>query len=243
MIKKTKDYDMFKLTNINRADGISHPRVQWLKQQIQRRNLLDMCPILVNKDMEIIQGQHRWQAAKELGVDLYYEIKELQATDILDLNSSKSWKLKDYMNFWARQGNQNYIKLESFAKETGLAFEQSYRLCSGHGSKTPQRTIFQRGEFVFREFKYKQRLGEIFDIIGKIKFLKTYAIYIESARFFNSLLKVMDHENYVHDRMLMNLEKLCDKIGPRATEKGYIELLCEIFNWRTTKRITFNGEE
>lgn len=68
MINKTKNYDQFKTTNLNREKGIDRNRVEWLKNQIQRRNLLDMCPIIVNSNMEIIQGQHRWLLQKNLGL-------------------------------------------------------------------------------------------------------------------------------------------------------------------------------
>lgn len=244
MIKKTKDYNMFKLTDINRADGIDRKRVDWLKQQIKRRNLLDMCPIMVNKDMEIVQGQHRWQAAKELGLELYYEVKELEARDILDLNSSKQWNLKDYLNFWVKQEHKEYIKLNNFMKDSNLPFDKAMRLCtSGDSTRGVSRNKFKNGEYVHKEFKYKDRIEQIFEVVHKIKSLKPYSHYVNSSRFFNSLVKIMDHEHYIQERLLINLERLCDKIGLRANEKGYVEMLCEIFNWRTTNKITFTGEE
>lgn len=183
-------------------------------------------------------------AAKELGIDIYYEIHDLEPLDILDLNNIKAWTNRDYLNFWAKQGKEDYIKFQEFMKETNLKFEKAFRLIAGptHGRDLTKRELFRKGLFKFNEFKLKDRVKEVFEIINHIKKIKSYSTYTESARFFDALVKIMQHENYDKERMIANLARLSDKLSVKATKQAYLELLMEIYNWRTTKKIEFKGE-
>ena len=101
-INKTKNYEMFKFREDNRLK-IDQSHVNKLINSIQSRNLLDMRPIIVNSDYEILDGQHRLLAAKNLGVEIYYEIEEkLEHKDIILMNVAKSWAVCDYMNYFVK---------------------------------------------------------------------------------------------------------------------------------------------
>ncbi|MEK6878376.1 MAG: ParB/Srx family N-terminal domain-containing protein, partial [Nanoarchaeota archaeon] len=69
-IEKTTDYKMFKKLKGNR--NIYKPHLNGLIQSIQEENLLQYNPITINSDMEIVDGQHRLEAAKILKLDIYY---------------------------------------------------------------------------------------------------------------------------------------------------------------------------
>ena len=72
-ILRTNNYDMFKFKKENRE--INYNKVNNLK-----RKLIDdgrqIMPIICNKNMEIIDGQHRFEALKELAWDVMYYIDE-----------------------------------------------------------------------------------------------------------------------------------------------------------------------
>jgi hypothetical protein len=68
-IYKTTDYDIFKTLAENRP--ISVKQVGKLVREIQRKNMLHIKPIDVTADMEVVDGQHRLAAARELGVPIY----------------------------------------------------------------------------------------------------------------------------------------------------------------------------
>lgn len=74
-MKSTTNYDMFKFRDDNRTK-IRKRHVDTLAESIQRNNQLEKHPIVVNQDMEIINGQHRLCAAKELGIPVYYIVQE-----------------------------------------------------------------------------------------------------------------------------------------------------------------------
>jgi len=66
----TYDYEIFKRMRGNRILNNSH--VKNLVKSMKEKYLPQ--PILVNKDMEIIDGQHRFAAAEELNLPIHYLI-------------------------------------------------------------------------------------------------------------------------------------------------------------------------
>ena len=68
----SEDYDMFSLIEANRVIRQSH--VAKLMQSMKNKNLLN--PIIVNENHQIIDGQHRYTAWKNLGMPIKYIIGE-----------------------------------------------------------------------------------------------------------------------------------------------------------------------
>ena len=68
---KSTDYKKFKLLEYNRDCDEKH--IQNLKEELSKCNDLHLKPLIVSPDLEIIDGQHRFRAAKELGIPVYYE--------------------------------------------------------------------------------------------------------------------------------------------------------------------------
>jgi hypothetical protein len=113
----TEDHKSFKKILSNRDLVPAH--VRNLVADIQRRNLLHLFPIIVNSKMEVIEGQHRVAAAKELKLGIFYIVDDnVKSTDIAAINANrKSWSGKDYVRFYAREGRAEYKKLETIMSD------------------------------------------------------------------------------------------------------------------------------
>lgn len=70
----TKNYDVFTMHASNREINILN--IKKIKASLCARNMLHLRPIVVNKKMEIKDGQHRFLAAKELGLEIFYQIDD-----------------------------------------------------------------------------------------------------------------------------------------------------------------------
>jgi len=95
-VKETNDYSMFRTLEGNRHLNKLH--VKRLKESFQKAYLLS--PIIVNEKFEIIDGQHRFEAAKQLGVPINFLIAPkygLKEAQMLNENM-KNWKKEDYLN-------------------------------------------------------------------------------------------------------------------------------------------------
>ena len=116
-MKETTNYDMFKFREDNRKE-ISNVHVRVLVRSITHNNMLKYKPILVNSKMEVLDGQHRLLAAKEIGVPIFYEVeKDMDIKSIISLQTQKAWTTTDYINAYAKNGYEDYIKLSDFCKK------------------------------------------------------------------------------------------------------------------------------
>ena len=117
-MKQTTDYSIFKIKKGNRTVNTAH--VQKIKDSLNKHTYLPSCPIICDKDMNVIDGQHRLQAAKELGIAVYYIIEEKPDADLLiDLNiTQRKWSTTDYITYYANEKNNvNYQRLAMAVKE------------------------------------------------------------------------------------------------------------------------------
>ena len=106
----TKNYNLFKPLLGNRV--VFENRKQVLISSIKQNGWITN-PILVNKNMEIINGQHRFEALKELNMPIEYIVfEDATIQDCIALNiKQQNWKLSDYIRCYAETGNDDYIFL------------------------------------------------------------------------------------------------------------------------------------
>ena len=115
----TYDYSIFKFIECNR--NVSH--IKKLKESIESIDLTMHYPIIVNDNMEIVDGQHRFEVCKLLGKPIYYEyinskdyIKGMQKLNV----ASRVWRQEDYLHFYCKLGNKVYIDFERFMNTNGF---------------------------------------------------------------------------------------------------------------------------
>lgn len=114
-IFRTDDYDKFKMLYGNR-DVSESKKIKLLRSIKENGYILN--PIEVNKDFEIIDGQGRYLALKELNVPVDYFVNEnagIKECMILNINV-KNWTIADFIKSYAEQGNINYIRLRNYEK-------------------------------------------------------------------------------------------------------------------------------
>src|SRR5215469_12497290 len=100
VILKTSDLSIFKNVSFNRDKNKKH--IQDVVKIIKKENLLHLHPILVNNEMEVIDGQHRLEAAKDLGLEIFYIKSNLSYDHILTSNLiQKNATLIDVIKFYA----------------------------------------------------------------------------------------------------------------------------------------------
>lgn len=115
-IKRTKNYEMFSFKKENRE--VNYNKVMSLKSKLLEDERQIM-PIICNGKMEIIDGQHRFVALKELNwAIMYYVDESVTAKDLISINNTqKNWGMMDYIHYYANLGNETYIKLEKICKK------------------------------------------------------------------------------------------------------------------------------
>jgi hypothetical protein len=121
-IYQTTNYDTLKIKNDNR--DIDYKKVISIIESYKTEGVL-MVPAIVNQDLEIIDGQNRWTAIKQLeeieGIrkPFYFIIQpEYKSEQMITINNnSTNWNKKDYLKHYIANDNKNYIIYEQFTRD------------------------------------------------------------------------------------------------------------------------------
>ena len=148
-IYKETDYSKFKYLIGNR--NLTETRKKRIMSSIQKVGYV-MNPIIVNEKMEIIDGQGRHAACKELGLPIYYVIAEGAGTDeCVNLNIGQTnWGLLDYIKYYADIGNDEYkglvLLIETYPK---ISAPIVTAIASGHIISGGRGDYIKNGDFKF----------------------------------------------------------------------------------------------
>jgi hypothetical protein len=156
---RTTNYDQFKTLIGNRE--LYGPHIKRLVHSISKQDLLEHNPILVNEAMEVIDGQHRLAAARELGVPLYYTtVSGTSIETAQELNiANRGWNTADFLESYVKRGFPDYITLKEFVirYETPIIFSASLLSYNQErGAVLPGEigTVFRSGQFKITDEAY-----------------------------------------------------------------------------------------
>ena len=108
------DYGSFKFLKGNR--DISERKVKAIILAIEKgeTDLLKFCPIIVNSEFVIIDGQHRFAVSMQLKRPVFFIIADqVELLQVATLNSNSSnWKISDFLNSFCDLKKPPYIKVK-----------------------------------------------------------------------------------------------------------------------------------
>lgn len=110
-IEVTRDYSIFKQLEGNRE--ATDKRAAKIAKSIRKVGYVP-CPIVVNEKYEVIDGNGRFKAIKNLGLHVYYIVVPgltIEHCVAMNINST-NWTNTDFINSYAEQGNRNYVSLK-----------------------------------------------------------------------------------------------------------------------------------
>jgi hypothetical protein len=228
-MKSTKDYSIFRDFSSNRE--VDHKHVNKLVNAIQKRNLLHVNPIVVDKEMRVIDGQHRLAAAQQLGVEIFYIQDSINRKDISMLNSNqKNWTAMDYINFYTIEKNSSFMALSSLINNyPEMPVSALLVLSNSEG----RRDIVQlkEGYLDVLEIDHAREVSDLCRELNK----KYQSSFVFDSRFPLALGQALRTENFKLEILLEKIES-----NPRAfvhchTKKQYLEMIEEIYNRSMSK--------
>lgn len=155
-ILTTTDYEIFKRRTGNR--DVTDVRKKKLVENIKKYGWVTN-PIIVNSNMEVIDGQGRLEALKELQLPVeFIVIENSSPTDCVALNLRNThWSAKDYVNFFGENGSEDYQRINSLVKEFDVSPNLVLR-AANRGQFTGGCGRFKKagGEIIFSEEEYKK---------------------------------------------------------------------------------------
>lgn len=116
LVLNVTDYSLFKTIACNRDIDENH--VRKIRKLIEKKGYLISSFVLVDEDFNIQDGQHRFEACKQLGLPIRtIMIKGLTVEHMKQLNTaSRNWGYEDAIKHYAKLGDENYIILDGILK-------------------------------------------------------------------------------------------------------------------------------
>ena len=232
-IYTTSNYDIFKTLVDNRE-----VRTKTTRKIINSINEVGYIinPIIVNEKMEIIDGQNRLEALKQLGMPVDYIVAEgtnVKHCRALNINQS-NWTTLDWIRSYASGGDDNYQNLLKLIEEFPDMKLQVIAYATS-GMFGGVNTEFIRGKFICGNAEYEKARKALM-------FLRTMIPYIRNIDGNSYMMECAAIWGF-YDAEVDN-NKLVDKVRnywsiskPIANFDMALEQLEAIYNYRSREKV------
>lgn len=239
-VYKTTDYSRFKILIGNRKTNDIH--VRRLVQSFEKKYLISI--IAVNERWQIIDGQHRFLAAREKALPLYYIILKgygLEEVQILNTNSS-NWKKEDYLKAYCDLGYEPYLQMRQFMvdfPDFGIAVSEQLLTNTTGGVNNRGSIMDGKGrQRNFQDGKLEiESLQQAYDNGEKVMMFKPYYDGFNRSIFVSSLIGLFKNENYNHAEMISKVANNPTSLQHCSNVTQYKLLLEEIYNFRRREKV------
>jgi hypothetical protein len=246
-VLSTTNYDMFNHVDGNRIVNKLH--VRRLRESFKTKYLLS--PIIVNSRFQIIDGQHRFNAAKELGLPINYIIcpdYQLKEVQLLNTNS-KNWKREDYLNAFCDLGYEHYVALRKFKnlypehgiencmtllsnKVGGLASSRKEFITETNKKGAFASRTFEEGEFKVEDYENACNMAD------KIRMIKPYYAYYYRRIFVITMVAMFKNKDYNHNQLITKLNHCPIPLENRINVTQQKLLIEEIYNYKSRDKVS-----
>ena len=237
-ILETRNYEQFKLYKQNRA--ISDQHVERIKVMMEKMGFLDGFPVVVDSQMNIIDGQHRFEAAKRISIPVKYVMVNASCKKGIEMipfinSTQKKWGVGEYLEYWCNIGLNTYKTLRDFQNYFKYPVDTCIMLLSGRADRDEIRTTFRNGDLSIVDLEGATQIAK------QMLDFRTYYSFFNHALFMRALVIMMRNQNYNHKKMLSKLENYHKKVTKSTQIREYL-LDLEImynFNDKKTESVSF----
>ena len=209
---------------------INKTHVNNLKKSMKKYGVLSAVTVMeTGKSYTLLDGHHRWTAAKSLGFSVpAIVVKRESNVAVVELNNvQKNWSLADYANYYSHSNDadikESYENIIQYHEETGMNYSALVKIL---GKQQPKN--FKDGSFrVTRKLFANAFFVYLNDISAYVPFAKT------NARFALGFCDIAASPAYEHRRMMSKLKMSHGKIIELKGNPGaYGKMMNEIYNYK-----------
>lgn len=194
-----------------------------------------MMPIIVDPQLQVIEGQHRLEACKKLKISVAYIIKQdATSKDIAIINNmQKGWGNKDYLNHFSHKNHPNhltYIKIVKFFEVYPIQFSVGLMLLSGsNGLETGKDRgpfpSFRDGLFKIVNLEEAERKGAQ---LSKLKGIVPHLTQIR--KFCIAFLRVSTLDGFSIYTCYKQMEKYHSRFGHPGNQEEWTDKFVSVYN-------------
>jgi hypothetical protein len=230
-IHTTTDYSLFSHINGNRE--VSQLHLERLRKSMSDNYLFTV--IFVNEKHQIIDGQHRFEAIKSLGLPLNYVILEgkgLQEVQTFNL-FQKKWTTDDYLHGYLELGKSEYAIYKSFKDRYGFGHNETMAMLAGMSANGGgQYQHFINGTFRVTHLEEATRHAERIWMFNGI-----YSGY-QRRTFVFAMLYLFNKPNFEFIDFYNKIKAQPSLLTHCNDAKQYVHLIEEIYNYRRREKVS-----
>ena len=228
VIHTTANHDLFKIIVGNRI--VATHRLESLKKSIKEKDL--QVPIIVNSNMEVLDGQHRLKAYKDLDLPVRYIIKnDFTIEDVQTINcTTKHWTLYDFVKSFADLNNGDYKTVMSFYEKYEFPLFECFQILLGKQIGFLTLNKIKNGEF---------KVGDLDTAVvwaERIYSCKHYFPHFRKRDFIRALIFAFNVKEFKWEIYYSRLKNYSLKMHNQADRNDFLIAIQELYNFKTTKK-------
>lgn len=229
----TTDYNKFSYVKINR--DINRKYVAKLKNSMKEKGYVGP-GILVNENLEILDGQHRFISCQELGIPVKYIVKtgySIEEIAALNMNGH-NWNVNTFIDSYVKSDKEDYKFFKDVTQKYGIS-TAALKVIITHFKKefaeTPEEkkiitsgkiaNDINHGTLVITD-KEREHILDFLDALEIFKFFKKY----HTDTFIRAFLELYTRKDYSQLQMIKRLEKFDDFLVEKKNKFYYLDVLC-----------------
>lgn len=206
-IQSTTDYSKFQIFDENRLT--TEPHIQKFVDDPSFPKKFPFSPIVVDKEYNIIDGQHRFQAAKKMNIPIYFIVDDTACLkDISTRNSQvKKWSGRDFVAFYAKIGKKPYILIKELMEKYGVRLSQLRSSIGKIVGQSHMRECFMNGNLDFDlndQFNLENYFSKVLTVYNRLRLQrpdKAHMVFISDS-YMGALADLYINESNLLDRYL-----------------------------------------
>ncbi len=230
-IYETTDYDQFTIPDYQR--DLSDSRKSSTKANYKEYQSFSVA--IVDKDFNIIDGQGRLGACRDLKIPFVFTIiKDADVKDFIALNRvTVPLPLERYENIFSDLGMKDYQTFQKFRATYGLAITGALKL-----NKQAEIGGSQTARFRFGKFKFINYAESVKIATHLMDFEMKYGSICKNNTFITSLLDLYNRTGYDKNRMIKKINKWHSLYPIVSGSKAYMtEQLESLYNHYSANKI------
>lgn len=207
---ETKNYNLFSYTQNNRK--INGGLVNRIIDSINQIGYVKARPIIVDESFKIIDGQHRFEACKQLGLPIYYEITNIDGNRAMILLNKTQliWRLQEYIEHWSIEGIDCYVKLVEFEQQYHFGVSNDIIIVLKSGWCSNLCKAIREG----KKIELNPKMQEVTNFLLECKHLVPYW---KTKNFIHSIVLLVERANSNDcKKVLKNIQAVRQQVSPNS---------------------------
>lgn len=232
VVWSTYDYNAFSLMDEGLNRGVDH----WLTIVKSMARCPMMSPIIVNGNLEIIDGQNRFFARRYLGLPIEYIVKSgYGVVQARNYNTShKNWTKSDFVSSYCAEGVESYVLLEQLYLKFPKIPKSVIDVVATKGVAANPNQVIQSGQLEMDAIEKREMVCNLLmEYATSPNYMTPSRMIIESTKWCRAWLTIyFNNPDFDTRRLRRNAIANPSYLYPSATVKDTCEMIEKLYNRR-----------